>query len=37
MLNHEQLKNQIIERVQVEKDIDLLDFVLKLLLSEGGH
>ena len=33
----ELLKNQIIDRVQAEKDIDLLDFILKLLFSEGSH
>lgn len=31
------LKQQIIHLVQAEKDYDLLDFLLKLLFSEGGH
>ena len=35
MANIEYLKTQITEVVQAVQDADLLDFVLKLLISEG--
>lgn len=31
------LKQQIIEAVDVAKDVDLLDLILKLLIAEGGQ
>lgn len=35
MLELEYLKNSIIERVKNSTDADLLDLVLKLLISQG--
>lgn len=35
MTELEYLKNQIIEAVEVARDVDLLDLILKLLIAEG--
>jgi hypothetical protein len=35
MTNIDQLKTQIIEALQVVQDADLLDLILKLLISES--
>lgn len=37
MQNIDILKQQIIRLVQAENDYDLLDFLLKLLFSEGSN